>query len=107
MEGSFFFFHHVGQAQELENNDNAASDEEVEELTTPAVPKLILHREAISCLENVLSFLESKGNSDTADALSRAISNAESDRLQRRTSPLKVNDFFFFFKIVKIPFLEA
>ena len=63
----FFFFHHVGQAQELENNDNDASDEELQELTTPAVPKLISHREAISCVENVLSFLESKGNSDTAD----------------------------------------
>ena len=102
--GKVVFFHHVGQAQELENDDNDAS-EEVQDLTTPAVPKLISHREATSCLEDVFSFLESKGNSDTADALSRAISNVESDCLQRRTSPLKVNDLFF--KIVNIPFLEA
>ena len=71
--GKVVFLHHVGQAQELEHGDDNDASEEVQELTTPAVPKLISHSEAISCLEEVLSFLEPKGNSDTVDALSRAI----------------------------------
>lgn len=49
------FFHHVGLAKELEKNDD--NDEEVRELTTHLVPKQTSYRELISCLENVLCFL--------------------------------------------------
>lgn len=59
------FFQQVGKVgMNVENNDNDANlDDNVQELI-PAVPKLKSYREAISCLEDVLCFLESKGNSD-------------------------------------------
>lgn len=42
------FFHHVGQAQKLENNDhNDANDDEFQELATPLVIKADLASEAI------------------------------------------------------------
>ena len=40
------------------DNDNGNLDDEVQEL--PVVLKLASYREAISCLEDVLHFLESK-----------------------------------------------
>ena len=80
------------------NNDDGNLEDEVQEL--PAVPKLASYREAISCLEDVLHLLESKGNADTADSLSKGISNVQRDWLQRRTSQKKVSNFFF--KIVTL-----
>ena len=74
------------------DNDDRNIDDEVQEL--PVVPKLASYRKAISCLEDVLHFLESKGNADTADSLSKVISNAQRDWLQRRTSQTKVSNFF-------------
>ena len=74
------------------DNDDGNLDDEVQE--PPAVPKLASYREAISCLEDVLHFLESKGNADTADSLSKVISNAQRDWLQCRTSQTKVSNFF-------------
>ena len=75
------------------NNDNDANlNDKVQELTS-AVPKLNSYREAIPCLEDILCFLESKGNSDTANALSRVISPAQSDCLKCR-SQTTVSDFF-------------
>ena len=46
-------------------------------------PQLASYREAISSLENVLSSLESKGNSKTANELSKVICQVESDWLER------------------------
>ena len=89
------FFRQLRQGNvDVANNDNADGnlDDEVQEL--PAVPKLASYREAISCLEDVLHFLESKGNADTADSLSKVISNAQRDWLQHRTSQTKVSNFF-------------
>ena len=88
------FFRQVGKVDmNVENNDNDANlNGDVQELI-PAVLKLKSYREAISCLEDVLCFLESKGNSDTANALSRVISHAQSDCLKCR-SQTKVTDFF-------------
>ena len=80
------------------DNDDGNLDNEVQEL--PAVLKLASYRQAISCLEDVLHFLESKGNADTADSPSKVISNAQRDWLQRRTSQTKVSNFFF--KIVTL-----
>ena len=78
----------------VENNNNDAHlDDEVQELTS-TVPKLNSYREAISCLEDVLCFLESKGNYDTANTVSRVISHAQSDWLKCRRSQTKVSDFF-------------
>ena len=74
------------------DNDDGNLDEEVQEL--PAVPKLASYREAITCLEDVLHFLESKRNADKVDSLSKVISNAQGDWLQRRTSRTKVSNFF-------------
>lgn len=74
------------------DNDDGNLDDEVQEL--PAVLKLASYQEAISCLEDVLDFLESKGNADTADSLFKVISNAQRDWLQRRTSQTKVSNFF-------------
>ena len=48
-------FHHVGLAKELEKNDD--NDEEVRELATHLVPKQTSYHELISCLEDVLCFL--------------------------------------------------
>ena len=89
------FFQQVGKVgMNVENNDNDANlDNEVQELTS-AVPKMNSYREAISCLEDVLCFLESKGNSDTASVLSRVISHAQSDWLKCRRSQTKVSDSF-------------
>ena len=87
------FFRRQGNVDVANNdNDDGNLDDEVQEL--PAVPKLASYREAISCLEDVLHFLESKGNADTADSLSKVISNAQRDWLQRRTSQAKVSKFF-------------
>ena len=92
-EDSFFRQLRQGNVDVANNdNDDGNLDDEVQEL--PAVPKLASYREAISCLEDVLHFLESKGNADTADSLSKVISNAQRDWLQRRTSQTKVSDFF-------------
>lgn len=92
-ENSFFRQLHQGKVDVANNdNDDGNLDDEVQEL--PAVPKLASYREAISCLEDVLHFLESKGNADTADSLSKVISNAKRDWLQRRTSQTKVSNFF-------------
>lgn len=89
------FFHHVGQAQKLENNDhNDANDDEFQELATPLVIKADLASEAIFWLEDDLCFLESKGNIDTADAPSRVISYTISDWLECSTSQSKVTKFF-------------
>ena len=54
------FFRHVGQPQELENKNVNDANDEVQELTTPAVPKLTLYHEAISCLEDALCFLSQR-----------------------------------------------
>lgn len=48
-------FHYIGLAKELEKNDD--NDEEVRELATHLVPKQTSYRELISCLEDVLCFL--------------------------------------------------
>ena len=73
---------------DVANNDNDDGNlDEVEKL--PAVPKLASYREAISCLEDVLHFLESKGIADMADSLSKVISNAQRGWLQCRTSQTK------------------
>ena len=90
--GKTVFFRHITRSQELkDSNDN---DEEIQDLIPPVVPKITSYREAISCLEDALCFLELKGNSDTADALSRVNSLAQSDWLERRTNQSKVTDFF-------------
>ena len=54
------FFRAISQAQELENQDEDEPAEEVEDVAIiSVVPKIKSYREAISCLEDVLCFLES------------------------------------------------
>ena len=89
------FFRKCSQLHPQEGiNDNEADDDEVEDITPPVLPRITSYREAISCLEDALAFLERKGNNDTADALSSVICQAQSDWLERRTSQSKVTDFF-------------
>ena len=78
------------------DNDDGNLDDEVQEL--PAVLKLASYREAISCLEDVLDFLESKGNADTADSLFKVISNAQRDWLQCCNEGQARQKFLIFFQ---------
>ena len=91
--GRIVFFRQLRQGNvDVPNNNNDGNlDDEVQEL--PTVLKLASYQEAISCLEDVLHFLESKGNADTADSLSTVISNVQRDLLQRRTTQTKVSNF--------------
>ena len=78
-EDSFFRQLRQGNVAVANDDNDGNLDDEVQEL--PAVPKVTSYREAISCLEDVFHFLESKGNADTADSLSKVISNAQRDWL--------------------------
>ena len=94
-----FFFRQVGQDQAANDDndeDNEANDEVVQQVSV-SIPKLTTYREAIASLEDVLRFLESRGNSDTANDLSKVICQTQSDWLERKKSQSKVTDFFLKF----------
>ena len=89
----------MGQFQlDVATNDVAiyvSDDNEDDGAQGPVVqPKLASYEQALASLEDVLCFLESKGNSKTSDELAKVISQVQSDWLERRTSQSKVTDFF-------------
>ena len=61
---------------------------------TAVQPKLASYVQALSSLEDVLCFLETKGNSKAANELSKVIGQVESDWVERKTHQSRVTDFF-------------
>ena len=54
------------------------------------------YKEATSSLQEVLNFLETKGNMKTANDLAKVIDSVQSDWLKQRRSQSKFTDFFKF-----------
>ena len=93
------FFRQVAQVQQdnVESYDNTVnvSDNDDDDVRGTAVkPKLASYVLALFSLEDVLCFLETKGNSKAANELSKVIGQVESDWVERRTHQSRVTDFF-------------
>ena len=91
------FFNKLGANQETvyiydSDDDDDANDEEAG--VSVATLKVTSYSEAIANLEDVLQFLQSRGNIITANELSKVISRTQSDQLERKKSQSKVTDFF-------------
>ena len=56
--------------------------------------KIASYKEATSSLQEVLNFLEAKGNMKTAHDLAKVIYSVQSDWLKQRRSQSKLTDFF-------------
>ena len=69
------------------------SEDEINE--PPAnVPKITSYQEATSGLQDILHFLETKGNTKTANDLAKVIANVQIDQFKQRRSQSKLKDFF-------------
>ena len=91
------FFKTSIQQDNVESYDNTVnvSDNDDDDVQGTAVqPKLASYVQALSSLEDVLCFLETKGNSKAANELSKVIGQVESDLVERRTHQSRVTDFF-------------
>ena len=58
------------------------------------VPKIASYQEATAVLQDVLYFLETKGNKKTANELAKVIANVQSDWLKQRRSQSKLTNVF-------------
>ena len=96
-EHSFFSDLNVSQATTDINNsddDNNANDDYNEEEVAVASLKVSSYKEAVANLEDALQLLQSKGNTDTANELSKVIFRTQNDWLETKKRQSKVTDFF-------------
>ena len=76
------------------DDDNNANDDYNEEEVAVASLKVSSYKEAVANLEDALQFLQSKGNINTADELSKVIFRTQNDWLETKKRQSKVTDFF-------------
>ena len=96
-EDSFFSDLNVNQ-ETIDINDsddeNNANDDYNEEEVAVASLKVFSYEEAVANLEDALQFLQSKGNINTANELSKVIFQTQNDWLETKKRQSKVTDFF-------------
>ena len=91
------FFREVALERGEETNvagERGVSEDEIDEPPATVVPKIASYKEATSRLQEVLNFLEAKGNMKTANDLAKVIYSVQSDWLKQRRSQSKLTDFF-------------
>ncbi|PFX32556.1 Tigger transposable element-derived protein 4 [Stylophora pistillata] len=96
------FFREVALERGEETNDAVeigASEDEIDEPPATVMPKMASYKEATSSLQEVLNFLEAKGNIKTANDLVKVIYSIQSDWLKPRRSQSKLTDFLKPFKL--------
>lgn len=91
------FFREVALERGGETNDavkRGVSEDEIDQPPETVMPKIASYKEATSSLQEVLNFLEAKGNMKTVNDLVKVIYSVQSDWLKQRWSQSKLTDFF-------------
>ena len=89
------FFLEVAHEQGEETNDagkRGVSEDDIDEPPSTVMPKIASYKETTSNLQEVLNFLEAKGNIKTANDLAEVIDSVQSDWLKQRRSQSKLTD---------------
>ena len=76
------------------DDENNANDDYNEEEVAVASLKVSSYKEAVANLEDALQFLQSKGNINTANELSKVIFQTQNDWLETKKRQSKLTDFF-------------